>query len=715
MSNCSCQPACFTPPDGFPAGLFTLLPWSVETIYDLRNLSQNLAAYTVVEVLGYNAKGDGGGGMFWYDPTSTDTPDGGTIFEPYAPIGGRWFRQSTSNPTNVRWFGATGDGTTDDTSAFVAAVAYFAGRGGALYCPAGNYSIDTITLTAGVNLYGDGVDNTVLTQRNVTGPSYGTLYADTLDNTDGVYIEGLRIADLTLNGRVGTIGFSQFRHLVSWNGVKNGVIERVKFLGFCGDGLYLGSGLSGGVTVRHNYDITVRDCVFDGVNKNNRNAISIIDGVKVTVENCLFTRCTKAGMPGAIDIEPDPMPTTRLQDITVFNNKFVDVGVAGASAVGVGLILPTYAQTDLTLPVKNIQIVGNRFSGIDRGVQMVMKWNAASSSADILVAQNVFQPNVELGAYAMSFSNLKGITALQNSTTFCSNPIAFQNTCVDVVYQGNFHFQAEIAIESLTNGVFSDNIFKHQSGPYPSVFTFRATNDSAPPTPAVSTNTAIINNTVIQNGASPWTYITYAVGHTFSTYTNLFLNNRYDASMQSQMLPYCVSWMNDINILRSGGKLIFNGGGVNRPAELVESHQDGNNTGMQLWGGVGGVLQKLIDARGEYAERIIELFGKVRVTNGGLNYPAYFVDEHQDGNNTGIATYVGVGGSYAKITEAYGLYGDPKFNINARLLHTGTHLGFYNASEVTKPIVTGSKGGNAALTSLIAALASLGLITDSTS
>jgi hypothetical protein len=42
-------------------------------------------------------------------------------------------------------------------------------------------------------------------------------------------------------------------------------------------------------------------------------------------------------------------------------------------------------------------------------------------------------------------------------------------------------------------------------------------------------------------------------------------------------------------------------------------------------------------------------------------------------------------------------------------------LGFYGASTITKPTVTGAKGGNAALTSLIAQLVNLGLITDGTS
>lgn len=45
---------------------------------------------------------------------------------------------------------------------------------------------------------------------------------------------------------------------------------------------------------------------------------------------------------------------------------------------------------------------------------------------------------------------------------------------------------------------------------------------------------------------------------------------------------------------------------------------------------------------------------------------------------------------------------------------TSAALSFFGATPTTKPVVTGSKGGNAALASLITALATLGLITDST-
>lgn len=45
---------------------------------------------------------------------------------------------------------------------------------------------------------------------------------------------------------------------------------------------------------------------------------------------------------------------------------------------------------------------------------------------------------------------------------------------------------------------------------------------------------------------------------------------------------------------------------------------------------------------------------------------------------------------------------------------TQARVGFFGGSAATKPTITGSRGGNAALAALLTALASLGLITDST-
>lgn len=59
-------------------------------------------------------------------------------------------------PVNVMDYGATGDGTTDDTAALQLAAAASAGNG--LYLPAGTYGVtDTITLPSNTMVFGDGV------------------------------------------------------------------------------------------------------------------------------------------------------------------------------------------------------------------------------------------------------------------------------------------------------------------------------------------------------------------------------------------------------------------------------------------------------------------------------------------------------------------------------------------------------------------------------
>lgn len=58
---------------------------------------------------------------------------------------------------------------------------------------------------------------------------------------------------------------------------------------------------------------------------------------------------------------------------------------------------------------------------------------------------------------------------------------------------------------------------------------------------------------------------------------------------------------------------------------------------------------------------------------------------------------------------------DDSFHVGATLRHLGSSLGFFNAAAVTKPTVTGSRGDGSALADLLTELATLGLITDSSS
>jgi hypothetical protein len=118
-------------------------------------------------------------------------------------------------------------------------------------------------------------------------------------------------------------------YLLNLNGVSRVTVSDCQFIGYVGDGIYLGSSNVLGLE-RHNDNVTISNCVFDGVTKNNRNGISIIDGTDITIDGCSFTRTGRADMPAAIDIEPNPETDafTRIQRITINHCTFSDIGAS---------------------------------------------------------------------------------------------------------------------------------------------------------------------------------------------------------------------------------------------------------------------------------------------------------------------------------------------------------------------------------------------------
>jgi hypothetical protein len=269
-------------------------------------------------------------------------------------------------------------GATDDRAALAAAlktgriVHLPAGRGTG---PGGAYLLsagpDAPNLPAGARLVGDGIGRTIV-HRLYGGGAAGVgepfvFFCDSGSPDPSRNLAGISIADMTLVDDVVRNGFAEHEHLINVNGVTSLRIERVGFQGFRGDGLYLGSStfVDG---ERHNVDVVVRDCEFDGINTNNRNGISIIDGDRVTIDRCRFRRCSRhggggltppdpfnprtgLGMPGGIDIEPNGYPFTIVRDIAISNCQFDTIG-------GAAVALLLRPNDSVRVPLRGIRVTG---------------------------------------------------------------------------------------------------------------------------------------------------------------------------------------------------------------------------------------------------------------------------------------------------------------------------------------------------------------------
>lgn len=128
---------------------------AVSTITALRNLSYaGLSSGVPVNLLGYYAAGDAGGGEFVWDSASSATDDGGLVINPTGNAGaGRWLRVVENSIYAVEMWGAKSESGFDNTPRWQAAIdaltadANYSFRDGALGY--GNTTGATLTFSAG--------------------------------------------------------------------------------------------------------------------------------------------------------------------------------------------------------------------------------------------------------------------------------------------------------------------------------------------------------------------------------------------------------------------------------------------------------------------------------------------------------------------------------------------------------------------------------------
>ena len=262
-------------------------PNTFASISALRAFTGTPASNQLVQ--GYATYEDGGEGIFMYVPTDSTTPDnGGTVIVDGS--GNRYYRYTDRQWNNVRWWGAKGDGSTNDYTALQSAITATGNQ--TLYWPAGTYVTATTLVQANVGQrwIGAGRETTWLV-------SAATFLAGDMVQIGNQtnQITGCGISDMGFGALVNRIS----GHAVGSYGAAVATFERLSF-GVTGPTLFGGlliAGASGAVSEFVNIeDILVSACTGDGIDIGVFGTGASYQVTNLTIEAAQITNCSEFGL-----------------------------------------------------------------------------------------------------------------------------------------------------------------------------------------------------------------------------------------------------------------------------------------------------------------------------------------------------------------------------------------------------------------------------------
>jgi hypothetical protein len=301
---------------------------------------------------------------------------------------------------NVLDFGATGNGSTDDTTAIQAALDSIT-TSGTVFFPAGTYIASTLSLSKSCSLVGAEYSSTTLKLKN-----------SATANTDFIttnYQNNIKISGLFFDG--------------------NGANQS-----------YTADNGQNGILVRNSQNVIIAECRFKDWGKDGvllySDAPATDPVANVTIANNIFENPRRAGVTCISG-----------NDIIISNNQFYGLNAYGAVVTNAGVTWEPDIAAD---SLNNFIVNGNTFVNMRAGCRLTDSSAVGPAINNIIVSNNIFKDISEEAAIVAYRLLNAGITVTSNRFKTCGNVSA----------SANFYRNAGGVYFSDTNfAVINDNSF----------------------------------------------------------------------------------------------------------------------------------------------------------------------------------------------------------------------------------------------------------------
>lgn len=408
---------------------------AVETIATMVALGAASANYPNLYVKNYATSGDGGGGYFLWDATSTATPNLGTIFAATGVTTGRWLRQYLD--LELKFFGVPIGGYAD--TAWAAAVAYAVSAGQTLFV-----SSQTTTLPIGYYHFLHNITKppglAVIASPSSGGAGSNTVF-DFTDDADGgyafssigpdgygTYTPSNDLQGILMLGNRDGVGLNAHVAGLYSSRIGRGKLRDMGINFFNGPGIFWGSTI-----LCEWHDIFVFGC------GNSSFGEVEIDGEKVSSTEYVGTTMSIYGSYFGSDDGNGALAALMV-------DSYQNIDMYGGALESAGLLLRAGSKSRATAGVFGLRLHGVDYESPSNGATSIATWGTGWTG---VAGRGIVQCGFDGGALLPNAASSTSLVIIKESTGFFANDTFLQSVtngtvCFD--FQGSHNYKQHLGV-----------------------------------------------------------------------------------------------------------------------------------------------------------------------------------------------------------------------------------------------------------------------------